>query len=119
MTKAYIIEVARFAHEVNRLYCALLGDTSQPAWEDAPDWQQYSVVLGVKYVEDNPDVTPERSHENWLAQKVADGWTYGPAKDIDAKEHPCMVPYEALPATQQAKDRLFITAVAAGLNGYI
>ena len=38
-------EIARVAHEINRAYCASLGDTSQPAWEDAPEWQQQSAKL--------------------------------------------------------------------------
>jgi hypothetical protein len=116
MTKEYAIEVARFAHEVNRLYCALLGDMSQPAWEDAPEWQQYSAIMGVKNIEANPEMKPEDSHVSWLEQKVADGWKYGPVKDPDLKEHPCMVPYADLPEAQKAKDHLFIAAVAAGLG---
>ena len=61
----------------------------------------------------NPDATPEDSHASWLAQKAADGWTYGRVKDPDAKRHPCMVPYNQLPAEQRAKDYLFKGVVAA------
>ena len=39
-------QIARVCHEVNRAYCRAIGDESQPAWEDAPDWQQRSAVLG-------------------------------------------------------------------------
>lgn len=118
MTKAYLIDVARFAHEVNRLYCYLLGDLSQPSWDDAPEWQRYSAVLGVKNIEDHPLTTPVDSHESWLKQKVEDGWVFGTVKDPAAKTHPCMVPYEELTTAQQAKDRLFITAVTAGLDAF-
>ncbi len=41
-------QIARVAHEVNRAYCQALGDNSQPAWEDAPQWQRDSAMLGVK-----------------------------------------------------------------------
>jgi hypothetical protein len=116
--KEYRIEVARFAHEVNRLYCALLGDTSQPAWEEAPEWQRYSALLGVKNVEDNPLTTPADSHESWLKQKVEEGWVFGLVKDPEAKTHPCIVPHDKLPPTQQAKDSLFIAAVNAGLEAF-
>lgn len=116
MEKEYLIEVARFAHEVNRLYCALLGDNSQVPWEEAPEWQRYSAVLGVKNIEDNPLATPVDSHDCWLKQKVEEGWVYGPVKDPEAKTHPCMVRYEDLPAAQQTKDHLFITVVKAGLD---
>lgn len=108
-----IERIARVCHEVNRAYCASLGDHSQPAWEDAPDWQRESARTGVAAIVDNPETTPEQSHEGWLAQKRADGWTYGPVKDAEKKEHPCFVPYGQLPAEQRAKDYLFGAVVRA------
>lgn len=105
--------IARVAHEVNRAYCASLGDTSQPAWEEAPDWQRQSALAGVDMHLANPDATPEQSHESWLAQKTADGWTHGDVKDPEKKQHPCFLPYAELPAEQRAKDYLFRGVVHA------
>jgi len=105
--------IAMVAHEVNRAYCASLGDHSQPAWPDAPDWQKASALAGVKMHLANPDATPENSHESWLAAKAADGWKYGPEKDAQKKEHPCFMPYADLPAEQKAKDFLFRGVVHA------
>ena len=104
-------EIARVAHEINRAYCASLGDTSQPSWDDAPDWQKTSALAGVDMHLANPDATPEKSHESWLAQKTAEGWKYGPVKDAEKKEHPCFLPYAELPPEQKAKDYLFRTVV--------
>lgn len=106
-------QVARVAHEVNRAYCLALGDTSQPAWEDAPQWQRDSALLGVQLHTENPDAGPQASHESWMAQKVAEGWTYGPEKRPDLKQHHCMVPFDQLPREQQAKDYLFRAVVRA------
>jgi hypothetical protein len=103
--------IAECCHEINRAYCAAIGDTTQLAWHDAPQWQKDSAVDGVKAVIANPNGKPEDSHSNWLAHKLADGWTYGPVKDPNKKEHPCMVPYEELPAEQRVKDYLFIATV--------
>lgn len=99
--------IARVAHEVNRAYCAACGDLSQPAWEDAPEWQRKSAINGVAFHAANPDASPSASHESWLAEKRADGWSYGPVKDPAKKEHPCFVPYEQLPVEQKVKDYLF------------
>lgn len=107
------IEIARVCHEVNRAYCASIGDLSQPAWEDAPEWQRQSAITGVKFTIDNPDAKPSASHESWLAEKKRDGWKYGPVKDPAKKEHPCFVPYEQLPAEQKSKDYLFQAVVRA------
>lgn len=108
-------KAARCAHEVNRAYCVALGDDSQAPWEDAPQWQKDSAIAGAKAIADR-NVGPRESHEGWLAQKVADGWTYGPVKDPEKKEHPCMVPYDELPAMQRRKDELFGAAVRGALG---
>jgi len=105
------IHLARAAHEINRAYCAALGDASQPAWEDAPKWQKDSSLMGVDMHLANPDATPEDSHASWLAQKTADGWKFGPVKDAELKEHPCFLPYAELPSEQKAKDYLFRAVV--------
>lgn len=106
------IEIARIAHEVNRAYCEAMGDNSQPTWENAPQWQKDSALLGVE-LHTSGDHGPEASHESWMAQKVADGWTYGPEKNPEIKEHPCMVPFFELPKEQQAKDFIFRGVVHA------
>lgn len=102
---------ARAAHEANRAYCIALGDTSQPAWEAAPEWQRESCIKGVGGVLAGND--PKASHASWLAEKERTGWVYGPIRDVEAKTHPCMVPYEELPLDQRAKDRIFVETVRA------
>jgi RyR domain len=108
-----IHEIARVAHEVNRAYCQALGDQSQPAWEDAPEWQRASAITGVRMHVRNPEAGPEASHEAWLDEKIRTGWRYGSIKDPVAKTHPCMLPFDALPAEQQAKDFIFRAVVRA------
>jgi len=103
--------IAQVAHEINRAYCASLGDVSQAAWSDAPEWQRQSAMAGVAMHIANPTATPADSHASWLAEKIAAGWIYGPVKDADKKEHPCCVPYDELPAEQKAKDYLFRAVV--------
>ena len=100
-------------HEVNRAYCQALGDTSQPAWDDAPAWQRDSAMNGVAFHLQNPGAGPDHSHNEWLKEKEATGWKYGPIKDPELKEHPCFVPYDRLPTDQKAKDYLFRATVHA------
>jgi len=105
--------IASVCHEANRAYCLTQGDTSQLPWTDAPEWQRKSAITGVEKALEG--ATPEQLHESWLAQKIADGWVFGPVKNADAKPptHPCLVPYAELPAEQQRKDALFQAVVAA------
>lgn len=106
-----IEQIAAVCHEANRAYCQQIGDDSQPSWGDAPDWQKESAIVGVKFHVDNPDAKPCDSHKEWCKLKVAEGWQYGPVKDQDKKEHPCLMPYEQLPNEQKYKDALFIAVV--------
>lgn len=107
MSKVFNEYIAEVAHEVNRAYCQSIGDNSQVPWEDAPQWQKDSAVLGVELHINNPDAGPEASHESWMNQKLADGWVYGDEKRPELKQHPCLVPFAQLPKEQQAKDYLF------------
>lgn len=108
-----VVDVAEMCHEANRVLCASLGDVSQPPWSEAPEWQVTSAINGVEFNLMNPEAPASASHDNWLAVKHADGWKYGPVKDPAKKEHPCCVPYNALPEEQQAKDHLFKAIVGA------
>jgi hypothetical protein len=102
-----VTKIARVCHEVNRAYCQSIGDDSQPEWNEAPEWQKQSAIDGVKFRIAHPAVSPFEMHDNWWRGKVNDGWVYGPTKDVEKKEHPCMVPYNELPQEQKTKDFLF------------
>jgi hypothetical protein len=112
-----IEQIARIAHETNRSYCESIGDASQPRWEDAPQWQRDSAVKGVEFhlaAHANGETpSPSASHDSWLAEKRAAGWTFGPEKNPDLKQHPCFVAYDELPVEQRLKDYLFGGVVAA------
>lgn len=104
-------QVAIVCHEANRAYCATLGDISQLAWQDAPQWQRDSAISGVRFhfekIDNGEKPSPSASHVEWLRVKSDEGWKYGPVKDADKKEHPCFLPYDQLPAEQQMKDFIF------------
>ena len=104
-------KIARVCHEVNRAYCRAIGDDSQVAWDDAHDWQRTSAIDGVTFRKMNQDAPPSAMHNNWMADKIRDGWQHGEIKDPEAKTHPCIVPFDQLPVEQQIKDYLFSAVV--------
>lgn len=108
-----IEDIARVAHEINKAYCESIGDHSQPTWENAPDWQKTSAMNGVTFHLNNPNAGPDHSHVEWLKEKQATGWTWGPVKDPVKKEHPCFVDYSQLPSEQKSKDFLFRAVIHA------
>ena len=109
-------KIAVVCHEVNRAYCEAMGDHSQLPWCYAPEWQKQSAISGVRFHLSNPCAGPEASHDEWMRQKIADGWKYGPEKNLEKKEHPCMVSFNELPKEQQAKDCIFRAIVHALLT---
>jgi len=108
-----IEDIAKVCHEANKAYCEAIGDNSQVPWHKAPQWQRDSAVSGVQNLVDNPNAEPQDSHENWMKEKLAAGWQWGPLKNEATLEHPCLVPYHELPETQQRKDFLFSAVVWA------
>ena len=44
-------------------------------------------------------------HEVWSQSRISEGWTYGPVRNDEKKETPCLVPYEELPEIEKAYDR--------------
>lgn len=110
MSGVTVEQLAKICHNVNKAYCESQNDFSQPTWEEAPEWQKSSAINGVKYHLEN-DVTPEMSHENWLKQKLDEGWVYGKDKNAELKTHPCMKRYDELPKFQRTKDSLFKAVV--------
>lgn len=47
----------------------------------------------------------ENVHDVWAAGRIAEGWVYGPVKNTERKETPCLVPYSELPDSEKEYDR--------------
>lgn len=47
----------------------------------------------------------ENVHENWSAERIAEGWTLGEVRDDEKKTTPCLVPYSQLPEEEKEYDR--------------
>lgn len=106
-------EIATVCHEANRAICEAMGDHTQLSWDEAAQWQRDSAIRGVEFTLANPDASPDDQHNNWMADKFADAWTWGPVKNADQKTHHCLVPYEQLPFEQRVKDHVFRAIVKA------
>ena len=44
-------------------------------------------------------------HDVWAQSRISDGWRYGPERNDERKEHPCLVEYEQLQDSERAYDR--------------
>lgn len=52
------------------------------------------------------ELLAENTHDNWAAGRIAEGWTYGPVRNDELKQHPCLVPYNELPDNEKEYDRV-------------
>jgi len=57
------------------------------------------------------ELLAENNHDVWAAERIAQGWTYGEARDDIKKETPCLVPYSELPESEKEYDRNTAIAV--------
>ena len=57
----------------------------------------------------------ENAHEIWATRRLAEGWTYGPARDDAAKRHPDLVAYAELPESERQYDRTIVTETLKAL----
>ena len=51
------------------------------------------------------ELLAKNTHEVWSQSRINDGWRYGVARNDEAKEHPCLIPYEELPESEKEYDR--------------
>ena len=56
----------------------------------------------------------ENAHDIWAAQRLSEGWTYGPERNDQQKQHPCLIPYADLPDSEKQYDR---NAALEGASG--
>ncbi len=108
-----VMEIARICHEANRALQVALNDPAIPVcqeWDHEDDGVRDSAIKGVVF-HLGQEVTPRESHESWMRAKMEDGWVYGERKNLEAKSHPCLVPYDDLKPQDRVKDELFSSIV--------
>jgi hypothetical protein len=84
-------------------------------WKELPKETQDSMIVGVKAVMANPNITPEDNHNSWLTTRGAQGWQYGDSKNVDLKRSPDMVSWNELKPYSRTKNILFLAVVKAAL----
>lgn len=57
----------------------------------------------------------EIEHDRWMAERLADGWTLGPVKDVDAKRSPFLVPWAELSEPARDLDRDMVRQIPQAL----
>ena len=100
-------------HEAMRAWQKANRQAPAPPWSRAPKWMKEASVASVSWRINNPNATASAQHDQWMAQKRADGWKFGKTKDANKKTHPMMIPYRSLPLFERRKDALMNAVVDA------
>jgi hypothetical protein len=109
-SKISIGSIARISYEVARIYCTVVGKRVEPKWEYLDEESVKCIKEGVKFITENPELTPKVIHKMLVEKMEKEGWKYGPMVDTREKVHPEVSEYSGLPRWVRIRDRLvFVT----------
>ena len=107
--------IARVIHAAIRTWSTAHGQPDMPDWDVAPQWMKDSTFASIQFVLEHPDADAGAQHVQWMNQRRAQGWTYGPVRDEARKTHPMLVPFDQLPIMEQKIDEL-VSAIGRALT---
>jgi len=87
-----------------------LESLPHPRGEKTPVAPIDSALIG-ESIECNIEELASSEHYRWMAWRLVNGWTYGPVRDNEKKQHPDMVAYERLNEAGKEKDRAIVRII--------
>lgn len=110
---SHLEAISMTVHQALRAWCSATQQRVMPDWGEAPEWMRDSTRESVQFVIDNPESGAGAQHDQWMQQKIRDGWVYGAERDDDQKRHPSLVAFVHLPENERKKDKLVCAIVGA------
>ena len=81
-------------------------------WENRDDkFRKQFVDIIAKYMSMDKLPTPAEAHESWNQSYYKMGWKYGEVRDVEAKTHPDLLPFDELSQPERDKDAIFLAFV--------
>lgn len=101
---------AIFVYEAARLQAIAANAPIIPERWHQRDEAFRSQFLGVIEMMMGPNrkLSPAELHADWVRAYEVMGWSYGETRNVEAKTHPDMVPFEELGLVEKAKDAVFV-----------
>jgi hypothetical protein len=106
-----ILELAKVAHEMNRVYCQLSGDDSVQPWDKATDTQRKGMIFGVVHQLKMPGADTTSLHRGLFKALSDNGWRFGDKIDHVKGTHPGCLPFQEMSPEYKARTLLFTTLV--------
>jgi hypothetical protein len=105
------LKVAALASQIANAIRLVNGEDELESFDMLSAKEQTARAQNVKAVIDDPGLSQEAQHVEWVKLMVSLGWRWGEVTDQKNKIHNCLVSYEDLPFLQKLKDHLFIETV--------
>jgi len=93
--------IAAASHLLTKIRILLADDTIHAI---TPDHCRAAYARYCSYSPEQKEVCRLIEHQRWMRFHSMYNWRYGPVRNNAAREHPLMLPYEALAPCDQAKD---------------
>src|ERR1700676_1801321 len=101
-------ELAKWIYEATRVEAEWSKRPIVPeAWENRDNkFREQFVNIITEYLSMDKLPTPAEAHESWNQSYYKMGWKYGKVRDVEAKTHPDLVPFDELPQPEKDKDAI-------------
>jgi hypothetical protein len=96
----------RMQGEIAREVRVMLGEEQydQRIFNDAEHERRVDALVQCA---SDPNQTAAQRHESWCQMHRESGWVYGPELKPAEKQHPNLMPWDALPAAVRSKANIF------------
>ena len=95
---------ARVCYAASQGLQEVLGDP-QPPWDELQAWQHHAMVDFTRRC--MMGATPEQLHSLWVQHYTAQGWTYGPKKNWETRQHPLIASWHKLSLRDRGRYKLW------------
>lgn len=103
-------KISELVYEFARLEAKIAGRRVVPEEWSLRDesFRKQFINIVLKYSSMDKLPSPEEAHNSWCQSYKDMGWKYGEVRDVIAKTHPDMVPFDELPIDERDKDEVFL-----------
>lgn len=103
---------------VNAAAAHCVNADGQETWETATPLTKSFALAAVAYAGASAEApAPSAVHQQFLSTARAQGWTWSPEYDCEAKRHPAYLPWPELTETQQERNCAFLDHLADFIAG--
>lgn len=114
-----IINIAKECHSANDDLMLVNNEVPNLTdWHQMDDHTRSMNIKSVSKIIDNKYITAKDLHNEWMDNKIADGWKYGTVKNPELKTHPLIIEFEKMSDINKLKDQNFIDIVNKHRNEY-